>query len=64
MKRKQARNQLHKPTCAYSTPLLAGVGASRSRPSNQTVEVTFEPALAASARGLSADPIRIPRASK
>jgi hypothetical protein len=38
--------------------------ARRSRPSNQTVEVIFEPALSAFARGLSADPIRIPRASK
>jgi hypothetical protein len=32
--------------------------------SNQTVEVIFEPALSAFAPGLSADPIRIPRACK
>jgi hypothetical protein len=45
-------------------PFLADVSGSRSRPSNQTVEVIFEPALSAFALGLSADPIHIPRASK
>jgi hypothetical protein len=45
-------------------PSWAMSAASRSKPSNQTVEVIFEPALSAFAAGVSADPIRIRRAPK